>query len=66
MKESSEYRESTQNAQLHVWSPCIRTLVDGVYSCTFGCTKSLSTQFATGMAQVESYFGACHNSCKNH
>ncbi|CAL9010405.1 unnamed protein product [Prunus brigantina] len=46
--------------------PCIRTLVDGVYSSTFGCTKSLSTQFATGMAKVESYFGACYNSYKNH
>ncbi|PQP99434.1 hypothetical protein Pyn_00710 [Prunus yedoensis var. nudiflora] len=65
MKESSEYPVYSK-CTTTCMEPYIRTLVDGVYSCTFGCTKSLSTQFATGMAQVESYFGACYNSCKNH
>lgn len=28
--------------------PCVRFVVDGVYNCTFGCTKTLSLHSATG------------------
>ncbi|CAB4303275.1 unnamed protein product [Prunus armeniaca] len=42
MKESSEYPVYSK-CTTTCMEPCIRTLVDGVYSSTFGCTKSLST-----------------------
>ncbi|KAK9923187.1 hypothetical protein M0R45_031619 [Rubus argutus] len=46
MKEAGEYPVYTK-CTTKCMEPCIRTLVDGVYKCTFGCTKSLSTEFAT-------------------